>query len=243
MRSLAACFPSPCSPFWSMPLPIACEVQPADVAAPKLGSDCEPLAGWLSTHERFVVIANKNRAQVVFLGDSITAHWRTRFKEHFLQEFGQYKAANFGIGGDRSQHVLWRVENALFEASTPKVVVLMIGTNNAKTNPPLRSCIRDPQHHRCHSRTVPTTKVLLQAILPRGGAKAAANNAEVNAEIATSESRVSLVNPSGSSCGRTDSLLGDDLFWPRFAPLRSTLRHDVRPRGAVGLRTDLRRMA
>ncbi|TVQ95177.1 MAG: type III restriction endonuclease subunit R, partial [Chromatiaceae bacterium] len=41
----------------------------------------------------------------------------------------------------------------------------------------------------------------------------------------TSESRVSLVNPSGGSCGRTDSLLGDDLFWPRFAPLRAALRH------------------
>jgi hypothetical protein len=50
------------------------------------------------------------------------------------------------------------------------------------------------------------------------------------------ESRVSLVNPSGGSCGRTDSLLGDDLFWPRFAPLRAALRHDVRPQGAVGLR-------
>jgi hypothetical protein len=57
------------------------------------------------------------------------------------------------------------------------------------------------------------------------------------------ESRVSLVNPSVGSCGRTDSLLGDDLFWPRFAPLRAALRHDVRPRGALGLRTALRRMA
>jgi hypothetical protein len=54
---------------------------------------------------------------------------------------------------------------------------------------------------------------------------------------------VSLVNPSGGSCGRTDALLGEDRFWPRFAPLRTALRHDVRPRGAVGLRTALRRMA
>jgi lysophospholipase L1-like esterase len=163
----------------------ACEVQPADVAAPKLGSDCQPLAGWLSTHERFLVIANRNRAQVVFIGDSITAHWRTRFKEHFLQEFGQYKAANFGIGGDRSQHVLWRVEDALFEASTPKVVVLMIGTNNAKSNLPseVASGIRniiDAIHEQS-----PTTKVLLHAILPRGAAKLAAKNDQVNTKIAT----------------------------------------------------------
>ncbi len=55
------------------------------------------------------------------------------------------------------------------------------------------------------------------------------------------ESRVSLVNPSGRSRGRTDSLLGDYPVRPRFAPLRASLRHDVRPRGAVGLRTALRR--
>jgi hypothetical protein len=57
------------------------------------------------------------------------------------------------------------------------------------------------------------------------------------------ESRVSLVNPSGGSCRRTDSLLGDDLVLPRFAPLRAARRHDVRPPGAVGLRASLRRMA
>jgi hypothetical protein len=54
---------------------------------------------------------------------------------------------------------------------------------------------------------------------------------------------VSLVNPSGGSCGRTDSLLGDDLVLPRFAPLRAALRHDGRPLGAVWLRAALRRMA
>jgi hypothetical protein len=61
-------------------------------------------------------------------------------------------------------------------------------------------------------------------------------------ERLATESRVSLVKPSGGSCGQTDSLLGDDLLWPRFAPLRAALRHDMRPRGAVGLRTALRRI-
>jgi lysophospholipase L1-like esterase len=184
MRLLASLFSIAVFAFLVHAPAIACGVQPADVAAPKLGSDCEPLAGWLSTHERFVVIANKNRAQVVFLGDSITAHWRTRFNEHFLQEFGQYKAANFGIGGDRSQHVLWRVENALFEVLTPKVVVLMIGTNNAKTNPPSEVAAGIRKIIDVILEKSPATHVLIQAILPRGGAKAAANNAQVNAEIA-----------------------------------------------------------
>ncbi|SDX66118.1 hypothetical protein SAMN05421783_1509 [Thiocapsa roseopersicina] len=65
---------------------------------------------------------------------------------------------------------------------------------------------------------------------------------QIAGEAPESENRVSLLNPSGGSCGRTDSLLGDDLFWPRFAPLRAVLRHDVRQKGAVGLRTALRRI-
>ena len=103
--------------------------QPADVAAPKLGPDGKPQAGFLKSHESFVEIAKKGEAQVVFLGDSITAGWG-RQAAIFDKEFGQYKAANFGIGGDRTQHVLWRVENGEFEGIKPKAVVLMIGTNN-----------------------------------------------------------------------------------------------------------------
>ena len=46
------------------------------------------------------------------------------------------KAANFGIGGDRTQHVLWRIQNGELEGIEPKVIVLMIGTNNASNNTP-----------------------------------------------------------------------------------------------------------
>jgi hypothetical protein len=53
---------------------------------------------------------------------------------------------------------------------------------------------------------------------------------------------MSLVNRSGGSCGRTDALLEDDRFWPRFAPLGAALRHGVSPRGALGLHTTRRRM-
>jgi lysophospholipase L1-like esterase len=161
----------------------ACGVQPADTAAPKLGSDCKPVAGWLSKHKRFVLIAKQNTAQVAFLGDSITARW-TLYSEHFQQEFGQYKAANFGLGGDRTQHVLWRVENGLFDVFTPKVVVLMIGTNNAKSNSPAQVAAGIRKTILAIHQRSPTTKVLLHAILPRGGAEASANNNEVNAQIA-----------------------------------------------------------
>ena len=105
--------------------------QQPDVAAPKFDPKTgEIQTGFANSHKSFVAIAQKGEAQVVFLGDSITAGWNGQ-KALFEKEYGQYKAANFGIGGDQVQHVLWRVENGEFEGIKPKAVVLMIGTNNA----------------------------------------------------------------------------------------------------------------
>jgi lysophospholipase L1-like esterase len=162
--------------------------QPADVAAIKFGPDGKPNASFMKMHESFVEVAKKGEAQVVFLGDSITAGWNGAGKEVF-KEYAQYKAANFGIGGDRTQHVLWRVENGEFDGIKPKAVVLMIGTNNvgAQDNPPeqiaagIRNII-DAIHKRS-----PDTKVLLLAIFPRGATPAdpaRIKNEKVNAIIA-----------------------------------------------------------
>ena len=164
-------------------------VQPADVAAPKLGNDGQVNAGFAKAHESFVATAKKGEAQVVFLGDSITAGWNGAGKEVF-KEYAKYNAANFGIGGDRVQHVLWRVENGEFEGIKPKAVVLMIGTNNSGTaeNSPEQIAagiknIIDAIHKR-----TPETKVLLLAIFPRGPGEAnnpgRAKNKAVNALIA-----------------------------------------------------------
>ena len=143
--------------------------QPADVAAPKVGADGKIQAGFQKQHESFVEIAKKGEAQVVFLGDSITAGWNGQ-KALFEKEFAQYKAANFGIGGDRTQHVLWRVENGEFEGIKPKVVVLMIGTNNSGVGENSVEQIAAGIHNTIvaiHKRT-PDTKILLLAIFPRG---------------------------------------------------------------------------
>ena len=166
-------------------------VQPADVAAPKLGNDGQIQPAFAKAHESFVAIAKKGEAQVVFLGDSITAGWNGQ-KDLFEKEYAQYKAANFGIGGDRVQHVLWRVENGEFEGIKPKAVVLMIGTNNSGTaeNSPeqIAAGIKNIVE-AIHKRT-PDAKILLLAIFPRGekedpkGNPGRAKNQAVNAIIA-----------------------------------------------------------
>lgn len=104
-------------------------VQAPNVAAQKFGNDGKVNPGFASSHDRFVKIAQEGTAELAFLGDSITAGWGSK-KEIWNTAFGQYKPANFGIGGDRTQHVLWRITNGELEGTKPKAVVLMIGTNN-----------------------------------------------------------------------------------------------------------------
>lgn len=63
-----------------------------------------------------------------FIGDSITARWRGN--ENWQKHWGGYKAVNMGIGGDRTQNVLWRLQHGELEGYKAKVFVVMIGTNN-----------------------------------------------------------------------------------------------------------------
>src|SRR5262249_38792238 len=96
-------------------------------------------ANWMKRHEGFVAMAKKGGIDVLFLGDSITDAWGGEGNggsgaKILKKEFEPMKTANFGIGGDRTQHVLWRLQNGEFEGIQPKVVMLMIGTNNSGSN-------------------------------------------------------------------------------------------------------------
>jgi lysophospholipase L1-like esterase len=141
--------------------------QAPDVAAPKVGPDGKPNAGFVAAHERFLKIAREGKTDLVFLGDSITAGWGSQ-KAIWDKAFGAYHPANFGIGGDRTQHVLWRITNGELDGIKPKAVVLMIGTNNSGTDSVegiakgvtvIVETIRAKQ---------PQAKILLLAIFPRG---------------------------------------------------------------------------
>jgi hypothetical protein len=73
--------------------------------------------------------ANTSHAQVVLIGDSITEGWEGA-RDQLQSLVGLRSAANLGVGGDRTQHVLWRLQQAPLMSVNPKVIVLMIGTNN-----------------------------------------------------------------------------------------------------------------
>ena len=89
-----------------------------------------PHPGKEAMHESFNEISKQGDAKLVFLGDSITAGWSGKGKDVWTKYWAPMDAANFGIGGDRTEHILWRLQNGNYDGLSPKLTVLMIGTNN-----------------------------------------------------------------------------------------------------------------
>ena len=112
-------------------------------------------AGWVARHQGFVAQAKQGGIDILFMGDSITDFWRNRGSNVWNQYYAPRHAANFGISGDRTQHVLWRMDNGELDGIKPKVVVLMIGTNNTGKE-------RDKKTPR---NTVPETIAGVQAVV------------------------------------------------------------------------------
>src|SRR6266568_3569354 len=89
-------------------------------------------------HEGFLEDIKKKdgKIDVVFLGDSITDGWRGKGAKVWENEFAKFHPINLGIGGDRTQHVLWRIQHGELEGYKPKAFAIMIGTNNMSSNTP-----------------------------------------------------------------------------------------------------------
>lgn len=124
--------------------------------------------GWMKRHQSMNDRVAKGNVDLVFIGDSITQGWEGAGKKVWQQYYGKRNAVNLGIGGDRTQHVIWRLQNGNLKAIEPKLAVIMIGTNNSGSNSPeqiaegVRLIVKELQ-----SRT-PKTKILLLAVFPRG---------------------------------------------------------------------------
>jgi lysophospholipase L1-like esterase len=164
-------------PFFSVFVALASLASAADSAVAPVPRD----PNWVKRHEGFVEIAKKGDVDVLFLGDSITDFWRrddprAGGKKVWDANFGSLRTANFGISGDRTQHVLWRLQNGELEGIKPKVVVLMIGTNNIgverdqvtprNTTPEVVAGVTAIV--KTLRAKVPSTKIMLLAIFPHG---------------------------------------------------------------------------
>jgi lysophospholipase L1-like esterase len=120
----------------------------------------------MELHRDFLKRAENGNIDLLFLGDSITQGWGGARKT-WDRFYTPRKADNFGIGGDRTQHVLWRIQNGELARIEPKVVVLMIGTNNASGNTPdeiaqgITAIVGELR------KRLPKTKILLLGVFPR----------------------------------------------------------------------------
>ena len=127
--------------------------------------------GWVDRQASFnaTVAADGGKAQLIFIGDSITQGWEGEGKETWAKHYAHRNAINLGIGGDRTQHVLWRLDNGNLDGLKPKSAVVMIGTNNSngEDNSP-EQIVEGVRAIVDKLRTkLPGTKVLLVSIFPR----------------------------------------------------------------------------
>ncbi len=134
-------------------------------------SDPEPRPDqwWVDRHNGFVenTIGSGGAIPIIFYGDSITEGWGGAGKPTFDAEYAPLGVANYGIGGDQTQHVLWRILNGEIEGLNPKLIVLKIGTNNLGfTNDEIVGGVTTIVNTL--RELLPSTKILLLGILPRG---------------------------------------------------------------------------
>lgn len=146
------------------PIPVV----PADAPALK----AEPRdAGWMQRHESFNKLAQAGGFDVLFIGDSITQGWEGAGRDVWAKDIAPLKAANFGISGDRTEHVIWRLLNGNRDGKiNPKVIVVMIGTNNTghRKEKPDQIAAGVGNIMKLLNERFPKAKILLLGIFPRG---------------------------------------------------------------------------
>lgn len=125
------------------------------------------LSSWYERHAADVALAEQGRARIVFLGDSITQGWDPQIWQQHLASLG---AVNFGIGGDLTQNILWRLEHGDVENLDPELVVVMAGVNNYLHNKatPADTFLGVKAVVDKALASYPNARLILQGILPFG---------------------------------------------------------------------------
>lgn len=150
---------------------------------------------WLPRHRQKLadarrMLAEGHSPQLIFIGDSITQGWEKEGAPVWQRYYARHHALGLGFGGDRTENVLWRLQNGAVDGLDPKVAVLMVGTNNtglrgdfpAITAAGIRRNLEELQQR------LPRTRILLLAIFPRdaaGGGPLRNTNEAINAILPT----------------------------------------------------------
>lgn len=122
-------------------------------------------------HAAFLRRGQAGPVGLLFLGDSITEGWAGKGARVWQEILAAYQPANFGIGGDTTQNLIWRIEQGELDGLQPKLVVLLIGTNNSASHNAAEIVAADTKIVRLIRRKLPDAKLVLMAIFPRGPRK------------------------------------------------------------------------
>lgn len=204
----------------------AAEKKPNEAILPVARVDNER---WIARNQTFVDRAKQGAElgdiEIVFMGDSITHQWETAGAPVWSEFYSERKVVNFGIGGDRTQHLLWRIQNGNLDGlakpkagHAPKLVVMMIGTNNsngedhvaAEIAEGIKACVAAVREK------LPETKVLLLSIFPRG--EKPSPQREKNAEA----SRL-------AAAAITDAMVTHLDLTDKFVEADGTIRKEIMP--------------
>lgn len=146
------------------PLSVTPEVQTAEWAK----------AWWMPRHEEKLKEKEKlGTVNLLWIGDSITHGWEGAGKATWEKYYANRQSLNIGFSGDRTENVLWRLNNGAIDGIAPKVTVIMIGTNNAghRQDSPSDIAAGVSEIIKTLRAKLPETKIVVLAIFPRGADK------------------------------------------------------------------------
>jgi lysophospholipase L1-like esterase len=142
----------------------------ADIPTPRTDSNS------MLAHRQLLAKRTQGKIDVYFMGNSITRRWGATDYPQFLANwnvnFRGWNAANFGWGGDRIEHMLWRIENGELDDVNPKIIVLLGGANNVGQRPGGDEKVADITRGiralvELSRRKAPNATIILTGILPR----------------------------------------------------------------------------
>ncbi len=125
---------------------------------------------WMPRHKEKLEAIKGRQVDLLMIGDSITHAWENGGRAVWEKYYAPRNAFNIGFSGDRTENVLWRLQHGAVDGISPKLAIVMIGTNNTghrqddpkDTAAGIRAILDDLQTR------LPKTKILLLAIFPRG---------------------------------------------------------------------------
>ena len=159
---------------------------PADRPSPRTDQNS------LTAHAQLLDKAGKGRIDIYFVGDSIVRRWGATdypdLLEHWKENFFGWNAANFGWGADKTEHILWRLENGELDGVHPQIIVVLAGTNNVGAAPGNAAIVTDVTRGLtaildvCR-RKAPDATVILTAIFPRNDVAVMTEINQINANL------------------------------------------------------------